>query len=135
MDNKETRVRSVSRALAILKCFMKGTNHLGITEISESLKLSKGTVHLLVKTLEDEGFLEQGSETKKYRLGSVFYELGMASMGSNELRSAAHKYLQQLSVELSIPCYLSIVIGNKVVLIEKAEPVNPFMVVMQIGAI
>jgi len=130
---KESRVRSVSRALSILKCFIKHPHQYGITEISETLNLSKGTVHLLVKTLEDEGFLEQLEETKKYRVGSMTYELGVAALG--ELRIPSHIHLQQMSQELSMPCYLAITIGIKAVLIEKAEPVIPFMMVMQIGAI
>lgn len=130
---KESRVRSVARALTILKCFIKPPHQYGITEISEMLKLSKGTVHLLVKTLEDEGYLEQVEKTKKYRVGSMAYELGVAALG--ELRIPSRIHLQHMSYELSMPSYLAIVIGNRAVLIEKAEPVNPFMVVMQIGAI
>lgn len=133
MENRESRVRSAARALAILKCFIKPPHQMGITEISEMLSLSKGTVHLLVKTLEDEGFLEQVEETKKYRVGPVAYELGVAALG--ELRIPSRMYLQRVSHELSMPCYLAIIIGDKAVLIEKAEPVNPFMVVMQIGAV
>lgn len=133
MENRESRVRSAARALAILKCFIKPPHQMGITEISEMLSLSKGTVHLLVKTLEDEGFLEQVEETKKYRVGPVAYELGVAALG--ELRIPSRMYLQRVSHELSMPCYLAIIIGDKAILIEKAEPVNPFMVVMQIGAV
>lgn len=135
MENtgKESRVRSVARALAILKCFIKPPHQFGITEISEMLQLSKGTVHLLVKTLEDEGFLEQVEGIKKYRVGSMAYELGAAALG--DLRILSRMHLQHMSYELSMPCYLAITIGNKAVLIEKAEPVNPFMVVMQIGAV
>ncbi|MFZ5641983.1 MAG: IclR family transcriptional regulator [Bacillota bacterium] len=132
-NNKETRVRSVARALTILKCFNNPPHQLGITEISEMLQLSKGTVHLLVKTLEDQGFVEQVPENKKYRLGSVVYELGMTAIG--DLRIPSRARLQQMNYEIVMPCYLAINIGNKAVLIEKAEPVNPFMVVMQIGAI
>ncbi len=130
---KESRVRSVARALAILKCFVKPPHQYGITEISEMLKLSKGTVHLLVKTLESEGFLVQIEKTRKYRVGSTACELGVAALG--DLRIPARTHLQHMSYDLSMPCYLAIVIGSKAVLIEKAEPVNPFMVVMQIGAI
>lgn len=132
-ENKENKVRSVARALTILKCFINPPHQYGITEISDMLKLSKGTVHLLVKTLEDEGFLSQVEDTKKYRVGSMAYELGVAALG--ELRIPARVHLQHMSYELSMPCYLAITIGNKAVLIEKAEPVNPFMVVMQIGAV
>lgn len=132
-ETEKSRVRSVSRALDILKCFIKPPHQMGITEISEMLKLSKGTVHLLVKTLESEGFLEQVEETRKYRFGSVTYEMGIAAMG--DLRVPSRMHLQHMSHEIAMPCYLAIIIGNKAVLIEKAEPVNPFMVVMQIGAI
>ena len=135
MENgsKESRVRSVARALNILKCFNSHPHLLGITEISDRLQLSKGTVHLLIKTLEEQGFVEQVAENKKYRLGSVIYELGMTAVG--DLRIPSRARLQQMNYEIAMPCYLAINIGNKAVLIEKAEPVNPFMVVMQIGAI
>lgn len=132
-SSKESRVRSVSRALKILKCFNRPPHQLGITELSEMLQLSKGTVHLLVKTLEDQGFVEQIAQNKKYRLGTVVYDLGVTAAG--DLRIPSRMHLQKMSYEISMPCYLAINIGQKAVIIEKAEPVNPFMVVMQVGAI
>lgn len=49
----------------------------------------------MVLQLEDEGFLEQVGETKKYRVGYMAYELGVAAMG--ELRIPSRVHLQHMS--------------------------------------
>lgn len=136
MEKIKNKVRSVTRATGLLKAFSKPPHEWGITELGEHMQLSKGTVHLLVKTLEDEGFLEQVEETRKYRLGSIIYELAMQhTMGNIDLRSVARRYLSRMGNELSLPAYLATRIGEKVVLIDKVEPMLPFMVVLQIGAV
>jgi len=129
---KNSGVRSVARALAILKSFGHPPYSRGITEISKELGLSKGTVHLLIKTMEKEGFLEQIRDSKKYRIGPAVHEIGASCVV--DLRLAGRVHLHNLSRELAMSCYLAIVIGGKAVLIEKAESINPFMVVMQVGA-
>lgn len=129
------KVRSVARAVGILKAFLKPPHEWGITELSEQLGLAKGTVHLLVKTLEDEGFLEQVPEGRKYRLGKAVHDLAMVTLGRADVRALARGYLNQLCAELAVPCYLAMRIGGKAVLVEKAEPLLPFMVVLQVGAV
>lgn len=69
-------VQSVKRALSILSLFSGKTPRLGITDISQMMGLPKPTVHGLVQTLHDEGFLLQDQETRKYTLGLKIYELG-----------------------------------------------------------
>lgn len=127
-------VRSVNRALSILKCFLVPPHEWGITEISNYVQLSKGTVHLLVKSLEEEGFLEQINRTRKYRLGSIVHDLSLATrVAGGDLRSIAHEFLKQLRYTVSLPCYLSVELGDQVIVIDKVEPTLPFMVIIQVG--
>lgn len=69
-------IQSVQRALRILSFFSSKNPRLGITEISRLLNLPKPTVHGLMQTLHEEGFLQQDPETRKYALGLKIYELG-----------------------------------------------------------
>lgn len=69
-------IQSVQRALRILSFFSSKNPRLGITDISKRLKLPKPTVHGLMQTLHEEGFLQQDPETRKYALGLKIYELG-----------------------------------------------------------
>ncbi len=69
-------IQSVNRAIDILSIFSPAQPRMGVTEISEKLKLSKPTVHGIIKTLADRGFIYRDPETRKYSLGLKVYELG-----------------------------------------------------------
>lgn len=69
-------IQAVNRAIDILSLFSARQPLLGITEISASMGLPKGTVHGLVRTLVQRGLLSQDPETQKYALGLSIYEMG-----------------------------------------------------------
>lgn len=74
MEDRKLTVRAVERALDILMCFTK-SHELALTEISSLIGLHKSTVHRLMTTLEDRGFVVRDSRTDKYRLGMKVWEL------------------------------------------------------------
>ena len=63
------RLSSVANSIRLLTSFSGEENELGITTLASRLRLAKSTVHRLATTLTGSGFLEQNSETGKYRLG------------------------------------------------------------------
>lgn len=74
MEDRKLTVRAVERALDILMCFTKSTE-LGLTEIAGLINLHKSTVHRLMTTLEEKGFVIRDAATEKYRLGIKVWEL------------------------------------------------------------
>lgn len=74
MEDRKLTVRAVERALDILLCFTR-TSDLGLTEIATEIGLHKSTVHRLLATLEEKGFVIRNSSTDKYRLGIKIWEL------------------------------------------------------------
>ncbi|WP_379127681.1 IclR family transcriptional regulator [Paenibacillus sp. sgz500958] len=74
MEDRKLTVRAVERALDILLCFTKD-NDLGLTEIASQIGLHKSTVHRLLTTLEEKGFLLRNQATEKYSLGIRIWEL------------------------------------------------------------
>ncbi|MUT65577.1 IclR family transcriptional regulator [Paenibacillus sp. NEAU-GSW1] len=74
MEEGKANVRAVDRALDILLCFTTGTN-LAMTEIAEKVGLHKSTVHRMLATLEDKGFVERDSASDRYHLGIRVWEL------------------------------------------------------------
>lgn len=74
MEDKKLTVRAVERALDILICFTKESD-LSLTEIAAEIDLHKSTVHRLLTTLEERGFLIRNPSTEKYRLGLKIWEL------------------------------------------------------------
>ncbi|WP_018753454.1 IclR family transcriptional regulator [Paenibacillus sanguinis] len=74
MEDRKLTVRAVERALDILICFTKSSS-MGLTEIAGEIGLHKSTVHRLLTTLEERGFVVRDPETEKYRLGLKIWEL------------------------------------------------------------
>lgn len=73
------KIRSVSRAAVILRCFFDGKVH-GITELAAQTGLGVTTVHRLTRTLVEEGFLEQSTNDRTYRLGLLSAVLGRVAL-------------------------------------------------------
>ncbi|WP_127571734.1 IclR family transcriptional regulator [Paenibacillus xylaniclasticus] len=82
-EEGKSTVRAVERALDILLCFTSGTD-LAMTEIAERVGLHKSTVHRMLSTLEDRGFVERDSATERYRLGFRVWELSAHLTSSDD---------------------------------------------------
>jgi DNA-binding IclR family transcriptional regulator len=102
-------IQSVHRATQILGLFSFNEPRLGISDISRSLGLHKGTVQGLVRTLTEEGFLQKDEDTRKYQLGLRIYELGAILAGSLEINQKASALAHELAkqtehlVRIAIP--------------------------------
>ncbi len=95
-------IQSVRKAIDILSLFSHAQPQLGITEISKSIGLPKATVHGIVKTLVQQGFLTQDAQTNKYSLGLRLYELGTVLSGTLKINlvglGPVHRLAQKHSV-------------------------------------
>ena len=113
-------IKSVQRAIDIIMLFSAQESQLGITEIASRLGLAKSTVAGLVSTLERNGFLDQDSETRKYRMGLRLVERAATTLDTIELRHIAFPYMAKLrdlcdeSVFLGIPRRDAIVVIGRV---------------------
>ncbi|WP_138755831.1 IclR family transcriptional regulator [Paenibacillus sinopodophylli] len=74
MEEGKSTVRAVDRALDILLCFTSKTDW-AMTEIAEHVGLHKSTVHRMLATLEEKGFIERDRQTDRYHLGMKMWEL------------------------------------------------------------
>lgn len=130
---RASTVRSVTRALGILQVFAQPPHRWGITELAARVGLAKGTVHLLVQTLLAAGYLEQEPASRKYRLGSAALQWLAGMNPGEDLRSVARRHLERLTAATGLPSYLAAMVGEGAVLVEKAEPPLPFLLVLQVG--
>lgn len=110
----KTRLSSVANSIRLLTSFSGDEDELGITMLATRLRLAKSTVHRLAATLTGSGFLEQNSNTGKYRLGMALFELGalvrrrmdVASEGRPKLRELLEKTGE--TVQLGVVDHLSV---------------------------
>src|SRR4051794_41840919 len=78
------RAPAVLHAVRLLEAFVDGPADYGISELSRQAGLSKSTVHRLVTTLVEVGWLERNPTTDKDRLGVEVVELGSAGAARPE---------------------------------------------------
>jgi len=81
-DGKST-VRAVERALDILLCFT-AKSEWPMTEIADRVGLHKSTVHRMLATLEDKGFVIRDPASERYRLGLRIWELSANMSGTDD---------------------------------------------------
>ena len=110
----KARLSSVANSIRLLTSFSGEENELGITTLASRLRLAKSTVHRLAATLSSAGFLEQNSETGKYRLGVALFELGALVRRRMDVANEARPKLRELlektgeTVQLGIVDHFSV---------------------------
>jgi IclR family transcriptional regulator, KDG regulon repressor len=119
------QVRSVQRALTLLRTFLAHDGELSAAELSKETGLDPSTVFRLLVTLDAQGFVEINHATAKYRPGVVLLELGSRFLKNNDIRSRSIGYLERLRDEFGETVHLTILDGNEVVYLEKLAGLHP----------
>lgn len=114
-------VQAIDRAFDILEFLSKEPGGVAVTEISRRLDLHKSTVHRLLSSLKDRGYVEKDSVTSHYKLGLGFVELASLYLNGLELKTEASPYLHQLAQSSGQTTFLAIRDGMHVVYMDKAE--------------
>ncbi|WP_030528180.1 IclR family transcriptional regulator [Phycicoccus jejuensis] len=91
------RVQSVERAAAILQILAVEQEPVSLAHLAGALDLAKTTVHGLVQTLRDVGFVDQDAESGCYSVGADLLHLGAAPLDRNELRARAINWTDALA--------------------------------------
>ena len=115
-------IKSVERAIALLKAFDIDKPELGVTELSRVLGLHKSTVSRILATLERGGLVEQNPETGKYRLGVALIGLGALVVAHADVREIARPLLRRLAEETQETVNLAVLDGDEVINIEQMLP-------------
>jgi DNA-binding IclR family transcriptional regulator len=123
-------VQSVSRALMLLEIMAKENNTISLSELARKAYLKMATVHRLLYTLMNRGFVEQDKVTLRYRLGIKTFEIGNAALMINDLRSMIRPFLKQLSERINETINLAVLDATEVVYIDQIESTNIVIVKM-----
>ena len=63
-------IRSVQRALGIVRLLAEVRKPLGVAEVSQTTGLPPATAHRLLVTLVEEGWVQQDPQSTQYELGT-----------------------------------------------------------------
>src|SRR5207237_7736300 len=130
----KARLSSVAHAIRLLTSFSVEENELGITTLASRLRLAKSTVHRLATTLTGSGFLEQNSETGKYRLGVALFELGAHVRRRMDVANEARPKLGELLEKTGETVQLGIVDHYSVLYVYEMESRHAIRMAAAVGA-
>jgi IclR family KDG regulon transcriptional repressor len=116
MDVERDRggIQAVHLTLDILEELMASQDELGVSEITQRLRSTKGTIFRHLQTLVDRGYLSQNPRTLRYRLGTRAHLLGEAARASVDLLAIGAEALDKLQAATRQTAVLSRVVGRSV---------------------
>ncbi|MGD9958370.1 IclR family transcriptional regulator [Nocardioides sp.] len=134
---KETRdvggVRAVTRAARIITALAEHPFPLGIVELATFVQLSPASVHRILATLVNVGWVEQNSRTAKYRLGMHAIGVGMVGSVTNPVLHDGRLYLSRLAEWSGYDAVLSTLVGVKTVQLARVAGAHTEMIEFEAG--
>lgn len=128
-DVRTTTVQSVNRALLLLELLAEA-GQLPITELAQRSGLSLGTVHRLLATLAERGYVRQ-DVSRRYVLGTALLPLGEAA--TRLLGRRALPFLRQLAELTGETANLAVLEDDHVVYLAQAPGRHRMRMFTQVG--
>ncbi|MCF5805881.1 IclR family transcriptional regulator [Pseudomonas tremae] len=122
----EVGVGAVSRLFAVLRCL--GDCDEGgerVTQLAKRVGLSQPTTHRLLRSLMDEGMVEQDLLSKRYRLSIEFFALAARAGNTGNLRDVVRPSLLRLSASLGDSLFLLARSGFDAICLDRSEGPYP----------
>jgi DNA-binding IclR family transcriptional regulator len=89
--------------------------------LSQDLDLKISTLHRILATLSEMGYVEQSHETRKYRATLKVFQLGLKVKSRLSLVSLARPYMKELGHEFKEAVNLAYFVGGYAVVIDRVE--------------
>jgi IclR family acetate operon transcriptional repressor len=116
-----SRAQSVQRALKVLEILAGTGRDAGIADLSRRAGLPVSTMHRMLATLVDSGFVTQSRETGRYRIGIRAFEVGNAFREQTRLHEIAPPSMRHLKEQSGETVNLALRDGDDAVYIDQVE--------------
>ncbi len=129
---KSNNVKSILKAFSILE-ELNSKSEMSIAEISEKLQMDKATVHRLINTIKEAGYIIQNPDNKKYSNSFKLFAMGSRVMERTGIKQIARPYIERLAEETGETVNLGVRIGGCIAYIDKIESNSTIKVGIDIG--
>lgn len=131
---KQPLLQTVSRAVALLRCFEGGALDLSLSELTERLGLNKITVYRLAATLEREGLLTIDHDTRRYSISFGILGLAQHLFGGLALQECALSAMTEARDETGETLGLMVREGWEQVVIQVLPSPQPVRYVFEVAS-
>jgi DNA-binding IclR family transcriptional regulator len=132
-SNDSKQVKSILKVAAIIDLLTGSEEPLSLGTIAKELGIAKSTLHGLISTLVDVGYVAQDGETGRYLLGFRLFEIGSSVSRKWNERKIAYPYMQLLAEQTGETVHLAALDDGEVLYINKQESSNSIRIVTDTG--
>ncbi|MGL4670766.1 IclR family transcriptional regulator [Cetobacterium sp.] len=125
-------IQSLGRGMDILE-YLSINPKAKLQDISNFLNLNKSTLHSLISTLEQLGYVEKGDKSPNYSLGVKVFQLGKVYEKDFLIKKMINPILKELSEFSSETTYLTLQIGKSYIYVDKYESLNNLKISPELG--
>ena len=126
-------VKSVHKALSILKAVAQTGEGLTVQQVSEAVGLPYATAHRFVSTLVEEGFLQLHEDRKRYRVGPELLKLFGGISHQTHVGRQVYPYLAKLNAQTGETVHLAVRYGVDVVYLDTLVATSSFAMYTPVG--
>jgi DNA-binding IclR family transcriptional regulator len=116
---QQTVEGAVSRALRVLQFLALSREPSRLSAIAIALSMQKSTVHRILTTLGELGYVEQIPDTACYRATLKLWELGTNTLHEHPVKRAAAAFLHELHRATGETVSLTVLSGDDVLYLDK----------------
>lgn len=114
--------QSVHRTIQILKLIANNSNNgVRLREIADVMDLKPPTVHRFLKAMIEENIIVKDPSSKRYSLGGILFELGLAAARNFNIVNLCTPYLKNLAQKTGDTSFIFIRNGNDAVCIAREQ--------------
>jgi DNA-binding IclR family transcriptional regulator len=134
-SNLRGGIQSIERAFAILEEVARNRDGIALAELSRRVGLHNSTTFHLVKTMVSLGYIQQTSESKRYRVGRNLFTLAAGALHEIELAQVARPVLETLALRSGECSHFAVRSGDDIVVVAKTAGTGMFQVADQVGIV
>jgi DNA-binding IclR family transcriptional regulator len=126
--------RAVSRGFQIIEVLARSNGAVRLTDLARHVQLQKSTIHRILSTLIELGYVVKVEETGQYRATLKMWELGANILASHPLKRVAAGFLHDLHRITGETVSLTIPSGDDVLYIDKIISPRPIRFTTRVGS-
>jgi DNA-binding IclR family transcriptional regulator len=115
------KVQSVERVFDIIEYIANQRGAVNLSQVASDLELPVSTVHRLLGSLLERGYVEQAVSDRQYKIGIRFIELASQYLCSLELRTEAAPFLRELNRRGGHPAMMATMMDDEIVYLERLD--------------
>jgi len=139
MDKRDSPLKSnysvpnLERGLLIIELLATKKKGLTLTEIIETLTISKSSAFRIVSSLIQKNYLQKNETTKKITLSRKMLTLGVSAISEQSIVEASIDVMRALRDELKESVMLGVILGSQGIILEQVISSYPVKLFIEQG--